>query len=430
MAIHQKVQLGVLKAAVSKSSCHPSHDLMRFFLDVTSTMGLSPPASGFIECGSMLLSSPLPASSIRSISPCKSMDDLIFPMIDEVKMMPTLDRKGKGKACEPLPSAAKAGPSRQRSRADGMDEPKSSSISISPIPDRKGKGRAYEPGQPVPSNSKVVPSRKRGRADSVYEPKSSSISPIVDRKRRMDANRTSQPQASASGIDDHPVVQPKSSMESKSSAGPVVTRAHRKHIPADPHEMEDEEKEQSRNLKRLRRHETSEDEKVDLDVISISSDEDGPSGLFSSTDDFHLSSDDNFIVHDSSRPSSPPAAVQEMREQIREAIRYLRKDPTAKEMSHAQMDALVTVMTEPRDLMVTMKTGGGKSMLWMVPSALDDDIKSFVVCPFVALLEEQYAKAISTGLRCHNYSHSKDVPDNVQLLFVQVEHCSTERFAR
>ncbi|KAG1837982.1 P-loop containing nucleoside triphosphate hydrolase protein [Suillus subalutaceus] len=105
------------------------------------------------------------------------------------------------------------------------------------------------------------------------------------------------------------------------------------------------------------------------------------------------------------------------------------KDPTVKERSQVQMDAMITVLTDTRDIMIAMKTGGGKSMLWMVPSVLDEEAKCIVVCPFVALLEEQYAKATATGLRCHNYSRSKDVLDNVQVLFLQVKHCSSERFA-
>jgi hypothetical protein len=170
-----------------------------------------------------------------------------------------------------------------------------------------------------------------------------------------------------------------------------------------------------------------------MDVISLSSSDDGPSAQTTNTNNIDLSSGDDlldFIVPDSSRPSSPPLAVMEIRQQVRDAIRYLMQDPTATEKNQAQMDAIVAVLTETRDVMIIMKTGGGKSILWMVPSVLDDEAKSIVVCPFVALLEEQYAKAAAAGLRCHNYSHSKDVPGNVQILFVQVEHCSSEVFAR
>jgi hypothetical protein len=356
------------------------------------------------------------------------MDDLIFPSSDHVELPPIVDHKGKGRAYEPgqpLPSNAKA-------RANSVDQLKSSSIS--PIADRKGKGRAYEPGQPLPSNTKAGMSTMRGRASSIDQPKSSSISTIADRKGKRKVYNAGQPQPSAAGVNDDCIAQPRSSAASESSPGPVAPLIYRnrKHALEHVSETEAEEEESSRSLKRLRRHQTSV-QKVDMDVISLSSSDDGPSAQTTNTNNIDLSSGDDlldFIVPDSSRPSSPPLAVMEIRQQVRDAIRYLMQDPTATEKNQAQMDAIVAVLTETRDVMIIMKTGGGKSILWMVPSVLDDEAKSIVVCPFVALLEEQYAKAAAAGLRCHNYSHSKDVPGNVQILFVQVEHCSSEVFAR
>jgi hypothetical protein len=73
-------------------------------------------------------------------------------------------------------------------------------------------------------------------------------------------------------------------------------------------------------------------------------------------------------------------------------------EPTVKEKSQVQMDALIMVQTERRDLMITMKTGDGKSMLWVVPSVMDEEVKSNVACPFVVLLEEQYSKAVTARL--------------------------------
>lgn len=154
--------------------------------------------------------------------------------------------------------------------------------------------------------------------------------------------------------------------------------------------------------------------KVPVDVSSVSSND----------------SMSNFIVADKSQSSSPPSAIRDIREEIRCAIRHIRQDDTAREKTAAQMDMLIAVLTAPTDLVITMKTGGGKRMLWMVPSVMDDDYRSIVVCPFVALLNEQYESTAATGLRCHKYCTSKKVPDDVQILFVQVEHCSSHSFAR
>lgn len=365
---------------MSASPCSLKSKTHLIIADLASAGGLSPAASGFLEFESLRSNSPLPASSVGCLSSCGSMDDLMFPSSDQPEILPV--------------------------RKD------------------KGKGRAYEPGQPFPSNNKVGASRTTGKADSIDQPKSSSISPIIQRKGKRKASETET---------DQPL--PQSYSASKSSPGPVARHVYRnrKHPFERVSETEAEESSSPRSLKRLRRLPTY-IQNADPDVISLSSGDDSPLlPKASNKNAAHLSSDDDlndFIVPDSSRPSSPPPAVLEMRESIREGIRYIMKDPTAKEKSQAQMDALIAVLTETRDVMIAMKTGGGKSMLWMVPPAMDEEVKCIVVCPFVALLEEQYAKAAATGLRCHNYSQSKDVPDNVQILFVQVEHCSSQAFAR
>ncbi|KAG0695516.1 hypothetical protein DFH29DRAFT_879996 [Suillus ampliporus] len=123
----------------------------------------------------------------------------------------------------------------------------------------------------------------------------------------------------------------------------------------DEDEDKDEDEEPSRRLKHLQLPPNTV-VMTEMEVISISSDDDMSS----------------FIVPDSSQPSIPPPAVEQM-----------------------------------------------------VPQVLDNEAKCLVVCPFSALLDEQYAKMAATGLCCHDYCKSKEVADNVQVLFIQVEHCST-----
>jgi hypothetical protein len=115
----------------------------------------------------------------------------------------------------------------------------------------------------------------------------------------------------------------------------------------------------------------------------------------------------------SNQPSSSSSVVRDIPNEIRCAIRHIRKDDAATEKSDAQMDFLIAVMTTRMDLVVTMTTGGGQSMSWMVPSVMEEDARSIVVCPFVALLDEQYRNTTATGLRCHNYCLSKVIQDNV-----------------
>ncbi|KAG2062627.1 P-loop containing nucleoside triphosphate hydrolase protein [Suillus decipiens] len=125
---------------------------------------------------------------------------------------------------------------------------------------------------------------------------------------------------------------------------------------------------------------------------------------------------------------SSSAHASEWQTKVRTAFQVLFKDPAAKEKSTAQLKAIVSVMTIQQDILVTLKTGGGKSALWMISPLIDPDQRCIVVCPFVVLLEEQVSKCCALGLRAHNFTKDKEVPDNVQILFLQVETCSAMAF--
>ena len=81
-------------------------------------------------------------------------------------------------------------------------------------------------------------------------------------------------------------------------------------------------------------------------------------------------------------------------------------------------------------MVIILKTGGGKSLLWMIPLLLGLNGISVVICPFKTLMEEQYAWCVKAGVRCHNYGWSKEVSESVQNLFVQVEHIGCDAFQR
>ncbi|KAG2358663.1 hypothetical protein BDR07DRAFT_1489182 [Suillus spraguei] len=115
-------------------------------------------------------------------------------------------------------------------------------------------------------------------------------------------------------------------------------------------------------------------------------------------------------------------------QKVRAAFRQLFKDPTAKERSREQCKAIMSVMSTEKDTVITLKTGGGKSALWMTAPLIDPSQRCIVVCPFVVLLEEQVEKCLQFGLRAHNFTKDKNVPLDVQILFVQVESASSKAF--
>ncbi|KAI9459287.1 hypothetical protein HD554DRAFT_2041944 [Boletus coccyginus] len=111
---------------------------------------------------------------------------------------------------------------------------------------------------------------------------------------------------------------------------------------------------------------------------------------------------------------------------IRGAMEHITGISGTSEKSRAQMLGILLVLQAQTDAMITIRTGGGKSMLWMVPPLLKEDVRFLVICPYRILLEEQCRKAQDANIRAFNYTHSKHIPSEVQILFLQVEHVGSQ----
>ena len=118
-----------------------------------------------------------------------------------------------------------------------------------------------------------------------------------------------------------------------------------------------------------------------------------------------------------------------LRGNIRSAIRKLLRNPTACEKSKSQMEAILLIMRKRQDALITMRTGGGKSMLWLIPPLLDPEARFIVVCPFTVLLDQQCELAQRHGLQAIKYGVG-GIHQDVQILFVQVEHVGCRKFCK
>jgi hypothetical protein len=132
-----------------------------------------------------------------------------------------------------------------------------------------------------------------------------------------------------------------------------------------------------RSLKCIRQQSGSPIPKTDIEIISLSSDDESASTILDENhplsqwqhvvarqDTLSISSDgdsiSSYILY--KPPSSLWPATDDIRSKILRAIRHLRKDPSMTERP-AQMDALIAICEKPNDLIIVMKTGSGKSML-------------------------------------------------------------------
>lgn len=379
----------------------------------------------------MLSDSPIPVSSITSISQTEYIEGSttfsdVVPTTHQAEFPLIKDRKGKGRAYETPHTPS----------IDGI-----MSWSISPIADIKGKRKRMD-YESVHSRAFANParaSRIKHAPRSVLQHKSitsmSGLYPVTPTAHRT---RKYAPWA-------------KLLLEHVEESSPLAK--HIRRLPAEVMDISSDEELSSLDaaiqLKRLRGSRKLVT-KVPVEVVSLSSsnedsspDENMPIKCLRTTaapvQQMPINaasllsgecSPSKLAVTNVGIPSLPQSAVTDVVEKIRRAIRHIRKDDAAREKTADQMDMLIAVISARTDLVITMRTGGGKSMSWMIPSVMDEDDRSIVVCPFVALLDQQFMATASTGLHCHNYCVSKVVPENVQILFMQVEHCSSHAFER
>ncbi|KAG6371361.1 P-loop containing nucleoside triphosphate hydrolase protein [Boletus reticuloceps] len=119
---------------------------------------------------------------------------------------------------------------------------------------------------------------------------------------------------------------------------------------------------------------------------------------------------DHFLVHDSTTPGINTHIVNlhdapmddyriTLRENIWAAIQMLVGNPDAREKSMTQMRGIEAVM-----------------------------VRFLVVCPFAVLLSEQFQKAKAHGIKAVEFSRLRSIPQDMQILFVQVEHVASVTF--
>ena len=79
--------------------------------------------------------------------------------------------------------------------------------------------------------------------------------------------------------------------------------------------------------------------------------------------------------------------------------------------------------------MVVMQTGGGKSLLYMLPASCSPDSITVVVVPLVSLLSNQVRRCQQAGLRVARWGETKAVRQ-AQVVLITPESAVTKAFGR
>ena len=94
-----------------------------------------------------------------------------------------------------------------------------------------------------------------------------------------------------------------------------------------------------------------------------------------------------------------------------------------------QHQALQAIIARQSRLVVVMQTGGGKSLLYMLPASCSRDSMTVVVVPLVSLLADQVRRCKQAGLRVAQWGESKAVR-LAQVVLVTPESAVTKAFGR
>src|SRR5262252_2078625 len=81
-------------------------------------------------------------------------------------------------------------------------------------------------------------------------------------------------------------------------------------------------------------------------------------------------------------------------EQIKQAL----KKYWGYDAFRSKQDAIVRDILAGRDVCVVMPTGGGKSLCYQLPAALQIDKTAIVVSPLIALMQDQVAQLKQMGI--------------------------------
>ena len=100
--------------------------------------------------------------------------------------------------------------------------------------------------------------------------------------------------------------------------------------------------------------------------------------------------------------------------------------PRAEFRSPQQREGLLAVLQGESPLVVILPTGGGKSLLFMLPATLPDAKTTIVVVPFVALMKDLVQKCQEAGIDCVEWKENRQC--KASIIFVAAETAAQTTF--
>jgi len=110
------------------------------------------------------------------------------------------------------------------------------------------------------------------------------------------------------------------------------------------------------------------------------------------------------------------------------ALRKFYDDEQATFKSPEQAQALQLIMEGTKDVLVILPTGGGKSLMFFLPTIMERDMTTVVIVPLIAVMQDLRNRCVKARISCANWDPHSRYHERCNLLFVAVEHAVQESF--
>ena len=97
--------------------------------------------------------------------------------------------------------------------------------------------------------------------------------------------------------------------------------------------------------------------------------------------------------------------------------------------SSQQAKALQLIMEGKKDVLAILPTGGGKSLLFFLPTLMEPDMTTVVIVPLIAVMKDLRDRCVKAKISCANWDPHSRYHERCNLLFVAVENAVQPIFA-
>jgi hypothetical protein len=116
--------------------------------------------------------------------------------------------------------------------------------------------------------------------------------------------------------------------------------------------------------------------------------------------------------------------------QAREGICKALDDPAAMEKSPEQLQLLTTAIHEKKNGIFIIGTAEEKSLSWDATALVESGYACVITVLYTPLLDQHFKTSLSRNIVAAKYMLSSKIPEDYQILYVQLEAGKTTKFRK